>query len=199
MKLRLSSFSHILITLACLIDAHLAPNPDSSSPSPKLETYQDWISILKALERPPSTRTTGRTGQISSSTSTILPPEDKVGTGPTSTIEPNQLNAKVPQETTFINTPRPQAPVPTSIYVSDAAKRYRTRAQSAVNLGGWLVTEKWLKPALYECTGGDQVGELSLARGCEVVSRPESGLMELPSGLTGSVEWVWVGGVCRRD
>ena len=63
------------------------------------------------------------------------------------------------------------APAPTPSQISDTARNYRLRAQSSVNLGGWLVTEKWLKPGLYECTGNDKVGELNLAANCETVSR----------------------------
>ena len=73
---------------------------------------------------------------------------------------------KASPETTTISTP---PSVPPSFPISDTAKNYRLRAQSSVNLGGWLVTESWLNPGLYDCAE-DGVGELSLAKGCDAVS-----------------------------
>lgn len=50
--------------------------------------------------------------------------------------------------------------------ISEKAANYRFRAQAAVNLGGWLVTERWLKPSVYDCTGNDKQGELNWAAFC---------------------------------
>lgn len=89
------------------------------------------------------------------------PPDDArvpLDPGETTTVSGNNTN------NTDNNTPPTE---PQSQAISETALNYRLRAQSSVNLGGWLVTEKWLKAGLYDCTGNDKVGELNLAKHCD--------------------------------
>ncbi|KAH8084715.1 glycoside hydrolase superfamily [Filobasidium floriforme] len=101
---------------------------------------------------------------------TIVSPPPRPPTGPVEGGEP-VASAGGSTETTTTTTSSNETPTqaePQSNQISETALNYRLRAQSSVNLGGWLVTEKWLKPGLYECTGNDKVGELNLAANCDV-------------------------------
>jgi hypothetical protein len=95
---------------------------------------------------------------------------------PTSqSLHPTQILPRqaVPGESTgFYSTYTPPQPLATSI--SDRQKWFRYRAQAAVNMGGWMVSERWLDPSKFDCTGdtGTTGGEFMLARadGCKKVS-----------------------------
>jgi hypothetical protein len=102
---------------------------------------------------------------------TIVSPPPRPATGPVEGGEPvASAGGSTETTTTTTSNDTPTQAEPQSNQISETALNYRLRAQSSVNLGGWLVTEKWLKPGLYDCTGNDKVGELNLAANCDVVS-----------------------------
>ena len=131
----------------------LAESSETTSDKPQMELLSDLFRTMLAAKFTSPQETT-----------IVSPPA----------VGPNQDSQPIPTPGATVgdtNGNTAAAPVPTPSQISDTARNYRLRAQSSVNLGGWLVTEKWLKPGLYECTGNEKVGELNLAANCETVSR----------------------------
>ncbi|GKZ80556.1 exo-1,3-beta-glucanase [Aspergillus niger] len=48
---------------------------------------------------------------------------------------------------------------------------YKSQIVRGVNLGGWLVTEPWITPSLYDSTGGGAVDEWTL---CQILGKDEA-------------------------
>jgi hypothetical protein len=156
-------------TTAGLVNAYVNPNEPSGTetkafgpPSADATELNQLWDVSKTLMAAKFT---------SPEETTIVSPPPRPPAGPVEGGEPvASAGGSTETTTTTTSTNTPTQAEPQSNQISETALNYRLRAQSSVNLGGWLVTEKWLKPGLYDCTGNDKVGELNLAANCDVVS-----------------------------